>query len=118
MKRKLLISTLAFSLAIPEARSQAFYKPDPASLTVVERRIVNLFPNPALNHATVVLNYQPAEQVYVDLIDFNGQVRRSFGFAPGGNQLSFDVGFLERGYYVVLLRDAYRLIDRVKLVKS
>jgi|GEM_PF-2959925 len=118
MKKLILILGLLFFTSGSEAIAQAFSRNTVQSYELTDTKIVNMFPNPAVNHATVVLNYTPRRQTTIDMVDFNGQIRRSFAFAPGGNQFSFDVGFLERGHYVVRVRESGRLIDVARLVKA
>jgi hypothetical protein len=112
----LLLTAAAFSGT--KAHAQAFTTPVSEEGMYVTPGIANMFPNPAMNQTTVVLNYLPGNPVYVELVDFNGNIRRSYAFTAGGQQLSFDVSFLERGLYVVRVREASRLVDMVKLVKS
>jgi len=116
MKKMILLMAI-WAGCITESNAQAFYQSQTTE-QAPEWRITNLFPNPAINSATVVLNYIPAQMIFVDVVDFNGEIRRSFSFTPGGRQLTFDVGFLERGYYVIRVREASRLIDMVKLLKA
>lgn len=122
MKKVLL--ALAIMLTInAESYAQAFYRDVSdggyyTNANVTEARVLKLFPNPAINNASVVLTYLPEKRTYVDILDFNGQVRRSFGFNPGGRQLNFNVSFLERGYYIVRVREGDRLIDVLKMVKN
>ena len=116
MKKTILIIGLLIGI-INQGKAQAFKHTGYESI-VVEQHIETLFPNPALNNATVILNYLPDQKVYVDIIDFNGNLRRSFAFLPHGRQLSFDVGFLEEGYYIIRVREGYRLIDITRLLKS
>lgn len=118
MKRFIFIFGFIFTAFVQETAAQAFYKNNDIAYDLRETKIVNMFPNPATNHATIVLNYVPLRQTVLDVVDFNGHIRRSFAFAPGGNQFSFDVGFLERGHYVVRIRESNRLIDVARLVKA
>ena len=116
--KKILLSLSIFLALATVANAQAFYRNSETEQVAAQGAILNMFPNPALNNTTVVLNYIPRQRMTVDIVDFNGNVRRSFAFSPGGRQLSFDVGFLEAGYYVVRVREAGRLVDRTKLLKS
>lgn len=119
MKKILLSLAIVAAAGIDQVNAQAFYRNNDATEVVMTAgRIENLFPNPALNSTTIVLDYIPLQKIFVDIVDFNGQVRRTFAFTPGTRQLSFDVGFLESGYYVVRVREAGRLVDRTKLLKS
>jgi len=116
--KKMILFLAMWAGSISMASAQAFSRQNQDNYRIAETRIVNLFPNPAINNATVVLNYAPAQKVFVDVVDFNGEIRRSFAFLPGGRQLTFDVGFLDRGYYVIRVREASRLVDIVKLIKA
>jgi hypothetical protein len=77
-----------------------------------------VFPNPATSNTSVLLS-QPAQQrVYVDLVDQKGHIVTTYVFAPGGRQLTFDVGFLEGGYYILRVREPGRYVSAVRLVKT
>ncbi|HTM64978.1 MAG TPA: T9SS type A sorting domain-containing protein [Flavipsychrobacter sp.] len=120
---KKILLALAILFIIPtQSEAQAFYRDfsDNGYYTANNTQfgVLNLFPNPAVNNASVVLSYLPAERTFVDILDFNGQLRRSFSFNPGGRQLNFNVSFLERGYYIVRVREGDRLIDIIKMVKN
>lgn len=117
MKKLILsISTIA-AFAITPAFSQNFAA---NNVVVTEYQNVStlVFPNPAINSTTVALNYIPTRRTFVDIVDFNGNIRRTYAFAPGGNKLTVEVGFLEQGYYALRIREANTLIDRVKFVKG
>ena len=77
-----------------------------------------VFPNPANSQTTVVLNYIPIEKVYVDVVDHNGNVHFTQVYAPGGRYLNLDVSFLDRGFYVLRIRERTGLLQVVRLVKS
>jgi hypothetical protein len=121
MKKILLALAILLTISA-QSEAQAFYRDfsDNGYYTGNNTQfgVLNLFPNPAINNASVVLSYLPAKRTFVDILDFNGQLRRSFGFNPGGRQLNFNVSFLERGYYIVRVREGDRLIDIIKMVKD
>jgi hypothetical protein len=101
--------------------SQAFFEnrtSDMPQERFPEARIINAFPNPVQNNLTIVLNYLPVRRFTVEIIDFNGRLRRSFAFAPGGQQISMDLSFLDPGDYVVRVLQSGRLVDRTRILKS
>jgi hypothetical protein len=121
MKKILLAFAIVLGISA-QGQAQAFYRDlsnnSYGASNNASFGILNLFPNPANNNASVVLSYLPARRTFVDILDFNGQLRRSFSFSPGGRQLNFNVSFLERGYYIVRVREGDRLIDMIKMVKN
>jgi len=117
MKQMILVFGL-IAMCCGKANGQAFTQQPVASDMPLESAIINMFPNPATNFTTVVLRYDAVQEITIDVVDYNGQIRRSFRFAPGGRQLSFDISFLERGNYVIRLRETARLLDIAKLVKG
>ena len=118
MKKLILLSIFSLFACYLPASAQSFGANNPEPVDYYESALTWVYPNPAINTTTILLSYIPARKVVVDLIDFSGNIRRSYVFAPGGNELSVDVSFLERGYYVLRIREGAALIDRVKLVKA
>ncbi len=123
MKRVVFTLGLTVSLFVQHfaGSAQAFYKNDNQSeqqRTSWTLGVQTVYPNPTSSSSTVVLSYIPVNRVYIDILDYNGNIRQSFRFAPGGRQLSFDVGALDRGYYFVRVREQGRLIANVRLVKN
>jgi hypothetical protein len=80
--------------------------------------VTNVFPNPVINSASIVLNYTPLSRINIDLVDFNGQLRRKYVFNPGNHAMSIDVSDLDKGFYVLRVREQNILVDIVKLVKN
>jgi len=121
MKKILLALAILLTISA-QSDAQAFFRgfADDGHYAANNSKLIvlNLFPNPAINNASVVLSYLPARRTFVDILDFNGQLRKSFSFNPGGRQLNFNVSFLERGYYIVRVREDNRLIDVIKMVKD
>ncbi|HRO43381.1 MAG TPA: T9SS type A sorting domain-containing protein [Flavipsychrobacter sp.] len=119
MKQIILLFGIIILGTFEQATAQAFFRNNSSlQTTQAKTRIMTMFPNPATNHTTIVLNYIPAQRTVVDIVDYNGHIRQSFQFSAGGNQLSFDLSSLERGYYIVRVREAARLVDIAKLVKA
>lgn len=114
----IVIALVATMLSV-HVHAQAFYKEQPQMYAgYFPAQVINLYPNPARNAATVVLNYTPQDRITVDLVDFSGNLRRTFTFNGGAKAFRFDVGFLERGYYLIRVREENRLIDVLRLQKS
>jgi hypothetical protein len=115
--KKLLLIFSAFILGLSPSKAQDFAANNPV-VTAVEPIASLVFPNPAVNSTTVLLSYTPMRRVIIDIVDFNGNIRRSYAFAPGGNRFTVDVGFLEQGYYVLRVREGAALLSRTKLIKG
>jgi hypothetical protein len=118
MKKLILLFSSLAALALSGLASAQNFAANNQVTPDYEPPMTWVYPNPAIHSTTVVLNYIPVSKVFIDLVDFNGNIRRSYAFAPGGNKLSIDVGFLESGYYIMRIREGAGLIDIVKLVKG
>ncbi len=118
MKQMIWIAGIIAIMNTHNADAQAFSKSTAAVTSAENTRIVNLYPNPARTVTTVVLSYIPREKIMVDIIDYNGQIRRSYEFPPGENRFNLDIGFLENGNFVLYVRQQAVIIDVVKIVKA
>ncbi len=118
MKRIILLTYL-FGISLSTAIAQDVWEENRLANQVARQDPAEMvFPNPAVNVANIMLNFIPRERIYMDVIDYNGNVKGSFTFSPGSNLLSFDVGFLNQGYYVLHLRSGNRVIQILKLAKT
>lgn len=118
MKKMILIIWTLVLCTLPRFSQAQGYADNTTTYSGYLPQVVNVFPNPAINHMTVVLSHQLMRRTHIDIIDFNGNVRRSFTFAPGNYRFDLEVGFLNRGYYVLWVREGSLLLDRVKFVKG
>jgi Secretion system C-terminal sorting domain len=62
-----------------------------------------VYPNPASSTARIVLPDVSIGTAYVDVIDLNGHIARSFQYAPGTYQLDVDVSRLPISIYSIRL---------------
>ena len=118
MKKMILIIWTLVLCSLPRLSPAQGYADNTATYSGYLPQVVNVFPNPAITHMTVVLSHQLMRRAHIDIIDFNGNVRRSFTFAPGSHKFDLEVGFLNQGYYVLWVREGSVLLDRVKFVKG
>jgi hypothetical protein len=58
-----------------------------------------VYPNPVGSSTKVVLNEASVGNVYVDVIDMNGVVERSYQYVPGSDILTVDMSKLPLGWY-------------------
>jgi hypothetical protein len=120
MKKRVLVAFLLFALFcnLGVSAQGNYYNGANRSSEEYTRGVLNLFPNPSVNYATIVLNYIPVNRINIDLVDFNGNLLRRFAFSPGSQQMSIDVSDLERGFYILRVRERNSLVDILKLVKN
>jgi hypothetical protein len=117
--KKIYALAIFFALTNCEVSAQSVYNqvntPEDVSY---QMGIYTVFPNPAANNVSIVLNFTPIRKLSVEIIDFNGRLRRAYSFAPGGYVLNFDVSFLEQGQFIVRVLDRGRLVGRARLLKG
>lgn len=81
-------------------------------------RVITAFPNPAQNQTTVVLAYRTRSHAVAEVLDYNGNLYKSYAFSPGTDQMTIDLGTLERGNYIVRIVEPGRRAEMVKLIKN
>ncbi len=77
-----------------------------------------VYPNPVISQTRVVLDVTPVSDVFVDIIDLNGRVDRSFQYAPGTNLLDIDMSRLPTGLYSVRVSGNDIGFHNLKVVKE
>jgi len=132
MKSKLLLAALAFGILYPlapyaQTASHGIRNNDTSFFTGVEA-VTNIestgnndflvYPNPVTSHTSVVLDDVPNSAVYVDIIDMNGQVDRSFQYAPGSYDLDVDMSRLPTGLYSVRVSGRDIGYHNLKVIKD
>jgi hypothetical protein len=60
-----------------------------------------VYPNPVAANTNVVLPWPAPGKVYVNVINMNGMLARSFQYEPGANELQVDMSRLPNGIYSV-----------------
>lgn len=94
----------------------------PASMSDLKETAVSssiLFPNPATDQATLILNESDGKDLTISLVNSLGQEVNSFGsqfFAAGSHQMNIDLRAVEAGIYFVKITsdEASELIKLVK----
>lgn len=60
-----------------------------------------VYPNPVVSTTRIALDQVPGSNVYVDILDMNGVIERTFEYAPGSYQLDVDMSNMPQGLYSV-----------------
>lgn len=77
-----------------------------------------VYPNPAISSTRVVLPNPTISTAYVDVIDLNGYVARSYQYAPGTYQLDVDLSTLPTSIYSVRVYGTGVGFYNLKVVKQ
>lgn len=77
-----------------------------------------IYPNPVTSNARILLPAAATSNVFVDVIDMNGRVMRSFEFGKGTFQLDMDMSALPIGLYSVRVAQAGMPLENLKVVKN
>jgi PKD repeat protein len=75
----------------------------------------NLFPNPATNEASLVLNLSEARKLTIDVIDLLGKTVFTLGeknYAEGENNVLLDLSGFESGMYQVKISDGKIVVNK------
>ncbi|HXS35928.1 MAG TPA: DUF4394 domain-containing protein [Flavipsychrobacter sp.] len=77
-----------------------------------------IYPNPTSGEARIVLSNPATTTVYVDIMNMNGQVLRSYEYGVGSYNLDLDISNLPTGYYSAhVMQDGYAT-QNIKLIKN
>ena len=77
-----------------------------------------VYPNPVLSSTRIVLNTLPVSNVYVEVVDMNGNVTRSYQFAPGTYNLDVDMSRLPNGLYTVRVHEKDAGYHNLRVMKQ
>ncbi len=77
-----------------------------------------VYPNPVFSYTRVVLPNISSGSVYVDIIDLNGRIQRSYEFASGTYQADLDMSTLPTGLYSVRVTGNNVGYHNLKVVKE
>jgi hypothetical protein len=77
-----------------------------------------LYPNPVTSNARIILPAAAANNVFVDVLDMNGHILRSFEYGKGTFQLDMDMSVLPVGLYSVRVSQAGVPLENLKVVKN
>lgn len=77
-----------------------------------------VYPNPVTSNVRILLPTEATNNVFVDIIDMNGRVLRSFEFGKGTFQLDMDMSALPVGLYSVRVAQAGMPLENLKVVKN
>jgi len=98
---------------------------DPALLSNPAEGFSNLYgndllvyPNPTTSQTHIVMPLVIQAPVSVYIIDMNGNMVRTYQYAPGSNVLDVDMGSLTQGIYSVRLSGKYITDHNLRVVKE
>jgi len=77
-----------------------------------------VYPNPAVTSTRIVLTQPAVNNVYVDLVDLNGRIIRSYEYGSGSYQLDLDLGNVPTGLYSARITTSGADVQSVKIVKT
>ena len=77
-----------------------------------------LYPNPATSNAHIILPNLALRKISVFVVDFRGQIMKSWIFAPGGDQVDIDISSLPIGEYSIRVQEEGFPADNLRLVKQ
>ena len=122
MKRILLSAALAGGFLFSTASyAQTTAATGPETITTIADNGLNdllVYPNPVFSSTRIVLDQVPGSSVFIDVIDMNGVVERTFQYAPGSYQLDVDMSNLPAGLYSVCVSGKYIGYHNLKIVKE
>lgn len=96
------------------------YVPSAVNNIVANGTGSNLFvyPNPAISNTRIVLPEAATGKVFVDMIDMNGRVVRSYEFGLGTYQLDLDLSNIPTGLYSARVMQDGAQTQSVKIMKQ
>ncbi len=77
-----------------------------------------VYPNPVVSSTRIALDQVPGSNVFVDIVDLNGVVNRTFQYSPGSYQLDVDMSNLPTGIYSVRVSGRDIGYHNLKIVKE
>lgn len=77
-----------------------------------------VYPNPVVSSTRIALEQVPGSNVYVDIVDMNGVVDRTFQYAPGTYQLDVNMGNLPMGMYSIRVSGRDIGYHNLKVIKQ
>jgi hypothetical protein len=113
-------STADSGIVMNEEFTDAFYGVAPNKLittNVITQKLV-AYPNPATDYVNVILPDITTQRVHAYLHDLQGGMMQAFVFAPGGNQISFDLTSLPQGMYNLRVYEEGQGMYIMRIVKD
>jgi hypothetical protein len=77
-----------------------------------------VYPNPVSNNTNIALPVTLQVPVFVQIIDLNGNLARSYEYPAGSNLLKVDMSTLPIGLYSVRVRGKYLGTHNIAVVKQ
>lgn len=103
------------SMAVKKQYSGA---PLAVSSIVANSNDLLVYPNPVVNRTRIELPQASTSSVYVDIIDLNGRVVRSYQFGTGTYQIDLDMSRMPNGLYSARIMQNGIVTNNVKLIKD
>lgn len=92
---------------------------DPTSVpTVANNTTLQVYPNPAINTTSIILDKAATDNVLVDVLDMNGRVVSTTQYAAGSNKLDVNMSTMPAGMYTVRVSQKGNATQNLKVVKE
>ncbi|RYY11950.1 MAG: T9SS type A sorting domain-containing protein [Chitinophagaceae bacterium] len=123
MKRFIYTLLLAITTSAGGAYAQAFTAVERVPSTGIRtgspvQHVITAFPNPAQSYTTIVLHSRSRQRLVAEVLDFNGNLYHTQAYAPGIDQVNIELGNLERGQYLIRIRETGRRTESVRIIKN
>lgn len=79
---------------------------------------ISVYPNPAQGLANVLTDQTTTTKMNILIVDLNGNVVKTFDYAPGANSFGIDVSTLKKGVYAVHIQEGTAPARELKLTVS
>ena len=99
-------------------RKQYSGAPTAVSNIVTNSNDLLVYPNPVASHTRIELPEASTSAVYVDIIDLNGRIVRSYQYGTGTYQMDIDMSKMPNGLYNARVMQNGVVTNNVKLIKD
>jgi len=98
------VGDVGYGIPVKDMTATRYYTPPATGIANYAANVVNdlfVFPNPAISNARILLPFASEGNVWVYIIDMNGNMLRTYKYEPRSYQLDVDVSTLPAGIYDV-----------------
>ena len=104
MKNILLIALVTSGIlcsVVSQAQTTLYGMSNRGTVITYAYNDLQVYPNPVLDNTYIILTALPVSTVFVDVIDMNGNVARTYQYVAGTYKLDVDMSRLPTGLYSV-----------------
>jgi type IX secretion system substrate protein len=114
-----ITSANTISMVVAMNAQSAYGNPYIAGISIpVSQNDLLVYPNPVISQTRIVLPEASAAPVFVDIVDLNGNVVRTYRYEPGIYNLDVDMSRLPAGLYSLRVSGKYISDYREKVIKE